>query len=151
LSFSRIVPQVDQPVKSEADPEKVKSGNGSENEDDVEMEDEGNMDQVEDIEIDPSLSAQPSVISTMGPSIDPTSGALVYSAAIKPGEPVYVPTPTELGLRIRKVLGGLARQRQAELRGSSTFAKIRKDKFIEKRRGKEQDMSKKSKQGILFS
>jgi hypothetical protein len=150
LSFSRIVPQVDQPVKTEADTEKVKSGNGSENDDDVEMEDEGNMDQEEEIEIEPSLSVQPSRISSTAPSIGPASGALIYSSIIKTDESVYVPTPTELGLRIRKVLGGLSRQRQAELRGTSTFAKIRKDKFIEKRRGKEQDMSKKSKQGILL-
>lgn len=148
LCFFKIIPQVAVSVKSENDAEKAKSGDGSENDDDIEMEDEGNMDQVEDIEIDPTLSVQPSGISTLAPSIDPVSGAVVYASnATQPDGPVYVPTPTELGLRIRKVLGGLARQRQAELRGSSIFAKIRKDKFIEKRRGKEQDMSKKSKQG----
>ena len=151
MCFFKIIPQVDASVKSEYDAEKIKSGDGSENDDDVEMEDEGNMDQVEDVEIDPTLSLQPSGMSTLAPLIDPVSGALVYPSSAQADGSVYVPTPTELGLRIRKVLGGLARQRQAELRGSSIFAKIRKDKFIEKRRGKEQDMSKKAKQGNTFS
>lgn len=121
LSFYKIIPQA--PDSGIAKVEGKEEGGDDDHEtlDDVVME----QDELEE-------SGQENAIKP--DSVAPTA-ALDGS--------IYVPSPTELGLRIRKITGGLARHMG---KTHELSEKERKEKHQEKRRGKEDDMSKKARQ-----
>jgi hypothetical protein len=149
LSFSKIIPQIAE-IATDDDAMKLEAADQGDVDDDhdhdLEKDEEPDQDDEMDIDHQSDPIEQEGNENTKDEPMKPDTleGAQGIPIPSAEGPTIYVPSPTELGLRIRKILSGLTRIRSfagkedgrrgpRESRGA--------------RQGKEDSMSKKSRLG----
>ncbi|KAJ3367504.1 choline dehydrogenase 7 [Kappamyces sp. JEL0680] len=151
-----IIPQIAEPEPSNE--EDLKADENGENADDEDLEKDENMD---DDEMDLDQPPENETLLDKAPEAEAVvkeetaTETVAVAAEVAPvengtaaangavPEAIYVPSPTELGLRIRKILSGLARYRASLGKDEKDGEKKRMVKEY-KRNAKESDMSKKA-------